>query len=545
MVLLDTLLVNSNKRCPANIALQYNDEQVSYEQLLDLSEKLSACLTKKGVTVGDCVGIYLNKSIEVVVSIFGILRTGAAYVPLDPSAPPQRQAYIIRDCNMHFLITSTDKLHLLEQLSLNSTSLKCIFNLSKNKFLNKTLGTIEIISRNEIFNSSYHFRPSFGRKNTDLAYILYTSGSTGQPKGVMFSHKSSINFIIWAYRYFKVSEKDKIISQSPFHFDLSIFDIFVTIMAGATICLVPQGVLSFPRSLSEFIEQKKITIYYSVPYFFIQLLLYGKLKNKDFSPLRLILFAGDRFPTKYLCRLMRILNHVKFYNLYGPTETNVCTCYHVKSEPVNYDFMPIGKPCANAKMFAFDEQGRLLKPGLTGELYVSTPSLMKGYLGDLFKTRNVLVKYKICRELKGIFYRTGDLVTLDKAGNYIFIGRVDGMIKTRGCRVELSEIETVLYKHPQIKEVLAIGIPYMRTGYRIKVIVVPERRSVLCQEDVKKFCAKYLSSYMIPEIVEFRESLPKTSSGKTDKQAIIGTKNSIERDKERDWKTLLYGRGCC
>jgi acyl-coenzyme A synthetase/AMP-(fatty) acid ligase len=340
----------------------------------------------------------------------------------------------------------------------------------------------------------------------------------------MISHRASLTFVNWAYDYFQVQSTDRVSNHAPFHFDLSVFDLFTGIQAGATVVLVPPGLSVFPQSLASFIAKQRITIWYSVPSLLIQLTLRGNLYQHHFASLRAILFAGEVFPIKYLRQLVEQIPHPKYYNLYGPTETNVCTCYAVTETdlaPERVEPLPIGQVCANSEVMVLNEQQQRLQPGEIGELYVRGPSLMKGYLGMPQKSRAVLLPYVLDPALgPETIYRTGDLVKQVADGTYLFLGRRDNMIKSRGYRIELGEIETALYDHPAVEEVAVVAIPDDQRTNVIKAVVVIRDDRTLHTRDLEYFCAGRLPAYMIPSIIEIRAKLPKTSTGKVDKTRL-------------------------
>ena len=355
---------------------------------------------------------------------------------------------------------------------------------------------------------------------TDLAYILYTSGSTGTPKGVMISHRNSLTFVDWAAAAAGLSEQDRVCSPAPLTFDLSVFDIFATCRAAACLTVLPEGAATFPVSIARFLEAERISVWYSVPSVLTLLACYGNLRQFDLSELRTVIFAGEVFPPKHLARLIAELPHPRYLNWYGPTETNVCTAFEVPgwadAQPA-----PIGKACANTEVFAVTSEGRRVsRPGEEGELYVRGPSLMRGYWGQPAKTSEALVRNPFRPEYDEFAYRTGDLVTLEPSGNYIFLGRRDSMAKIRGYRVELGEVEATLYRHPAIREAAVLPVPDELLGSRLRAVVTADSGSNLTRESVLDHCRRWLPSYMVPDIVEFREEIPRTSTGKVDRAGL-------------------------
>jgi amino acid adenylation domain-containing protein len=525
--LLQQLLETSAKNYSEQEAVIYKDSSLTYRELDQLSNQLASLLINCGISKGDRIGIYLNKSIQAIIAIFGILKAGAAYVPLDPFAPVKRVTFMIDNCQMKGLVTTSKKVASLK-LS-DSSSVQCLV-LADDEALEgmENPTPVRVVSWQEVLQASANSLPTISGIEDDLAYILYTSGSTGTPKGVMISHRASLTFVNWSYECFQVQAADRVSNHAPLHFDLSIFDIFTTIKAGATVILVPPKLSVFPQNLAKFIEQHQITIWYSVPSVLRQLVIYGNLQQTQLPHLHTILFAGEVFPVKYVRQLMELIPQAKYYNLYGPTETNVCTYYPVQEKPSDLPLaaalryrvqaLPLGKACANTEVFAVNDSQKIVKPGEIGELYVRGPSLMKGYWGMPEKTQSSLAPFSIpgCYWEEKV-YRTGDLVKFDFDGNYIYLGRRDNQIKSRGYRIELEEIETTLYTHPAIEEVAVIAIPDEEVGNRIKAIVALHQGNTITKNDVKYFCAKRLPKYMIPEYIEFCSELPKTPTGKIDK----------------------------
>ncbi|MCW5211357.1 amino acid adenylation domain-containing protein [Desulfobulbus sp. TB] len=504
--LLSQLLTQSVQTYGDRPAVTDGKRQLTYCALDELSNRFAQQLLQAGVTRGDRVGIYLKKSLETVAAIFGTLKIGATYVPLDSAAPLQRIVYIVENCRIKALVSTRPKI--------------AKFKNKSSEIENKPT-PILVDDQQALAAASSDSPPDPQLIENDLAYILYTSGSTGMPKGVMISHRASLTFVDWACDTFAVQPTDRISSHAPFHFDLSIFDIFVTIKAGGTLVLVPPTLSVFPRNLTDFIAKQDISIWYSVPSALIQMLLYGQLDRHTFSKLRTVLFAGEVFPVKYLRQLMTRFPHIGYHNLYGPTETNVCTWYTVPQlAPDHSKPISIGNACANSETLLLNEQDELVAPGETGELCVRGPGLMSGYWGLPERTAESLTHCRIHDLASELIYRTGDLVRQEHDGNYTYLGRRDNQIKSRGYRIELGEIETVLYSHSAVEEAAVIPIPDEEIGNRIRAVLVVRNGEQLTHGGLDAFCATRLPKYMMPHEVEFRDTLPKTSTGKVDKMQL-------------------------
>ena len=519
--LLQQLLTNSATRTPDKHAVVHKGSVLTYGELNDLTDQLACTLIGIGVGRGDRVGVYLDKSVESVVSIFGIMKAGAAYVPLDPVAPTKRIAFIVENCDMKAVISTTGRMKGLHERLDDNSPLQGIILTDVAEVTegapNKTY------SWGDVRQAAVGQVPDPHLIENDLAYILYTSGSTGTPKGVMISHRASLTFVDWATATFNIQANDRLSNHAPIHFDLSTFDIFTSMKAGATVVLVPPELSVFPLNLVKFIEEQKITVWYSVPSALTRMILYGNLHKFELPHLRTILFAGEVFPIKYLLQLVDILPHPEYHNLYGPTETNVCTWYTVpqldpnRSEPVS-----IGKGCANSEIIVLDEEDQMVGAGEVGELCVRGPGLMSGYWGLPERTAKTLTPYTVHEQLgPELIYRTGDLVREEPDGNYTYLGRRDNQIKSRGYRIELGEIESALYSHPNIEEVATIPIPDPQIGNQIKAIIATTNGEPIKRGALEAHCSKRLPKYMVPHQFEFRSELPKTSRGKVDRTRLM------------------------
>ena len=514
------MLTEAAEHDPDQCAVVSSSDSLTYGELDRLSNQIAHQLRADGVRAGDRVGIFLPKSTASVAALFGIQKAGAAYVPIDPHSPPPRAAYILQNCGVKGLVTNSEKLACLPGDFLGNSGMSSVL-VSDRVDSDKTRVNATITPFAELAATRPLTNPSVAITDSNLAYILYTSGSTGKPKGVMISHLNSLTFVNWCYDEFGVQKSDRVSSHAPFHFDLSVFDLFCTIKAGATVYLVPSEVQAFPRQLARWIADQRISIWYSVPSALIQLVDHGKLESWNYEQLRLVLFAGEVFPMKYLRKLVQSIPHPAYYNLYGPTETNVCTYYRVRESDIaseRTEPVPIGIACANSDVFAVDDQMKPIAAGQQGELYVRSSTVMKGYWGRPDATSQVVVGNVLNSDYSEMIYRTGDIVELQPSGNYQYVGRRDKMIKSRGYRIELGEIEAALYSHPEVREVAVITIPDEQVGARIAAYVVCD--GSLTGHQLERHCLEGLPRYMVPERFELRQSLPKTSTGKIDRTSL-------------------------
>jgi amino acid adenylation domain-containing protein len=525
--LLQRLLTEAATREPQRPAVASDGCLLTYQELDRLCNKVARTLLRLGVAPGDRVGILAPKSAAAIIGLYGALKTGACYVPLDPKAPARRLSHIVRDSGTAVIVA--DEARMAQAVTLADTApwspgvvaVGVPGRPEREEAASDPAPGAAMVPWTAVARESGEPLAQDRAIETDLAYILYTSGSTGTPKGVMISHRNSLTFVDWAAAAAGLSEQDRVCSPAPLTFDLSVFDIFATCRAAACLTVLPEGAATFPVSIARFLEAERISVWYSVPSVLTLLACYGNLRQFDLSELRTVIFAGEVFPPKHLARLIAELPHPRYLNWYGPTETNVCTAFEVPAGWADAQPAPIGKACANTEVFAVTSEGRRVsRPGEEGELYVRGPSLMRGYWGQPAKTSEALVRNPFRPEYDEFAYRTGDLVTLEPSGNYIFLGRRDSMAKIRGYRVELGEVEATLYRHPAIREAAVLPVPDELLGSRLRAVVTADSGSNLTRESVLDHCRRWLPSYMVPDIVEFREEIPRTSTGKVDRAGL-------------------------
>lgn len=487
---------------------------MSYAELEAQSAAMAARLMALGVARGDRVGLLLDKSIEAVVSIFAILKAGACYVPLDPKAPAMRNASIISDCAIRVLISSQQKMRKLAGVLPADACLNTLIAIDSTS--EPLPGVSQTVAWQSAVSSTNALRNHGPGSPKQPAYILYTSGSTGTPKGVVLSHFAALSFVSWASQTFRPKHTERVISQAPFHFDLSVFDLFVTLGSGATLVLPPPGIQMLPASYAEFISREQINILYATPATLQSLLRFGCLQKHSWTALRWLLFAGDVMPPESLRELMQRLPAAQYANLYGPTETNVCTWFKVQTSPRAAESLPIGKPCAGMEVIVIGSNGIEVSDGEEGELWVRGPQLMSGYWKRPEETATRLLSDP---QGGGSWYRTGDRVRRNPAGELLFLGRIDNMLKINGYRIEPEEIERCLRKQPQVEEVVVFPFVPENAGLLLVAAVVAST-PLPSTRDLQKYCARMLPKYMIPQQVLLVAELPKTTTGKLDRRRI-------------------------
>jgi L-proline---[L-prolyl-carrier protein] ligase len=488
------------------VAVLDGERALTYAELDERSDRLAAALIAYGVAVGDRVGLALEKSLEAVVAIYGVLKAGATYVPLDDQAPTPRLAYIVRDAGIGCLVSSPSRASVCAALLDDGAPLRMVVGLDGVDERVRWLPWSAV--------AGFEARKAALPPHPDrLAYILYTSGSTGEPKGVMLSHENCLSFATWAAREVELGPDDRVSSHAPFHFDLSTFDLFGSVCAASTVVLVERELSVFPIVLAKFIAEHQISVWYSVPSALTALVLRGELQSSELASLRTIVFAGEVFPIKHLSRLTELLPGRRYLNFYGPTETNVCTWHEVLPADLQAGELPIGRPLPGVDSWILDEQGREVAEGETGELVIGGPTVMHGYWGDPERTKRVLRV-----EETGRRYMTGDLVRRGPDGTLMFCGRRDMQVKTRGYRVELGEVEAALNALDVVLEAAVVAVPDETVTNRLKAFVVTAQP--ISPGALTRMCRERLPAHMIPEEIEFRQELPKSSTGKIDRRAL-------------------------
>lgn len=459
---------------PTQCALIQDGLRLTYSELDTRASRIASALKNRGVGPGDRLACALDRGIDATTVIYGALYLGACYVPLDLANPAARLRTIIDDAQVKVVVGDTDAPPWLDDAS---------------QWLNlKGSPTEDGIRPVEI-------------DDADLAAILYTSGSSGRPKGVALSHRAMATFAHWAGETFDITENDRIASLSPFHFDLSVFDLFTSLASGATLDFVPSKLTMMPAKLVRWLSEHKISSWYTIPSLLGFLSLKGNLSSALLPELRQILFAGEVFPTPRLIGLLERLPQTRFYNLFGPTETNVCCYWPVDRKRLDEEQpIPIGVPACDAQL-RLDEDN--------GELQIKGPALLSGYWCD--------GQLHDATDQDG-WYPSGDRASLNDLGEYLYHGRLDRMIKCSGYRVEPGEIEAVIRTVPGVLQCAVVGLDDPTSGQRAAAVVVLEPS--LDAAELNRSVQQRLPAYMQPTRYLQLEQMPVLSNGKLDYQTI-------------------------
>ncbi|AFW94293.1 modular nonribosomal peptide synthetase [Anabaena sp. 90] len=482
------------EKTPDAVALVFEDQQLTYQQLNSQANKLAHYLQFLGVEPEILVGVYLERSLEMIVGFLGILKAGGAYVPLDPNYPPERLNYMVADSQMSIILTHSLLLpHLSLTLEQSQTKIIC---------WDKDF-EIEIASQS-CDNPINNFTPE------NLAYVIYTSGSTGRPKGVLIQHSGLLNLVFWHLNNFQLTSSDRTTHLAGTAFDAAVWELWPYLVVGASIYLIKSEFLLSAKTLQEKLISHNITISFIPTPLAEQLCLLSWSEN---TSLRTMLTGGDRlnyYPSNKL--------PFKFFNNYGPTEnTVVTTSGQILPEASNSKFPPIGRPIANTQVYILDRYLQPLPIGVYGEIYIGGLSLAKGYLHrpDLTSERFIANPFVENERI----YKTGDLGRYLPDGNIEFLGRIDHQVKIRGFRIELGEIETVLTQHPQVQQVVVIvREDHPENKYLTAYIV--GKTETLTSSELRQFLKGNLPEYMIPAAFVMLKALPLTPNGKVDRLVL-------------------------
>lgn len=504
------------KNTPDAIAVIFEEQKLTYRELNEKANQLAHYFKSLGVEPETLLGVYLERSLEMVIALLAILKTGAAYVPLDISYPTDRLCLMLEDSQARILLTQT---YLAEKLPQNSTDTVCL-DLE-----------FEKIAENSVENLQNEVTPE------NLAYIIYTSGSTGRPKGVAMPHAPLCNLLNWQQQQSFVSEGSRTIQFTPISFDVSFQEIFSTVTAGGTLVLITEEKRKDPFSLLRFLRDNAIERLF-LPFVALRQLAEVAEREKNLpSTLKEVVTAGEQLRiTSAIARWFERMPNCTLSNHYGPSESHVVTSFTLTGSPKDWPTLPpIGCPISNTQIYILDPQLQPLAKETVGELYIGGDCLAKGYFNRPDLTAERFIPNHLTTKPEERLYKTGDLARYLPDGNIEYLGRIDQQIKIRGYRVEPGEIETVLEKLPKVKEAVVVAVDskpgdkrqHILGDKRLVAYVVPDPEfsahnfsEAPFARELRQSLRSQLPEYMIPSAFMILVEFPLTPSGKVNRRAL-------------------------
>lgn len=495
---------------PLKTAVEQVNQKISYQELNEKSDIIAEYILSIQGEENNYVGIMLDRSIEMMIGIIGILKAGCAYVPISPKFPKERIKYILQDTNLKIMITTSEYQELV-------TDVDTLIDVSDLKLYDKKIET--------------HINMA---KPEDIMYVIYTSGSTGKPKGTLISHKAFLNRIYWMNKEYPIDEDDVILQKTAFTFDVSVWELFWWIIGGSKLVLLEKEGEYKPQVIIKTIEEKGVSVIHFVPsmlYVFLQQL--DKSIVSSLSSLKYVFSSGEELHTVYVENFLSLFENVstRLINLYGPTEATIDVTYYECSQADLYSRIPIGRPISNHKIYILDEQFNICPIGIQGELCIAGVGLANSYLNQKELTDEKFIYLKLSNEdtTQERIYRTGDIAKWNNNGLIEYIGRKDEQIKLRGHRIEIQEIENVLLNYHDITETAVV---FDRNESTLTAFFVSDKQ--IEKQELRAYLQNHIPQYMIPNNFVRVISIPKTSHGKVDKKALLLMKHEENKQTESE-----------
>jgi amino acid adenylation domain-containing protein len=501
-------------------ALIFGNERLTYAELNERANALGAELQMGGVKPDALVGVYIDRSLEMVVSILGVLKAGGAYVPLDPNYPKERLAFMVKDSGLKMVLTSTR----LETKA-------------------KELGEVQTCCVDTLGKRGESLKPS-GLHENHLAYVIYTSGSTGLPKGVQIPHRALLNFLLSVQKEPGLAAQDRLLAVTTLSFDIAGLELWLPLISGATVVLASADDAKDPSALSRLIEQNNITVMQATPVTWSALMHSGWKGKQNLKAL----CGGEPMPRQLANELVRACGEV--WNMYGPTETTIWSTIDRVTE--GEGGVSIGRPIANTEIYILDSHLNPVPVATDGEIFIGGDGLARGYLNRAELTANKFIAHPFKPSAR--LYRTGDVGRYLPDGRIVCLGRSDNQVKVRGFRIELGEIETVLERHQSVRKAVVTTQTDENTNTELVGFWIPSDNRRADETDLRRFLQEHLPHYMIPNAwMEVRE-FPLTPNGKIDRKRLpmvitrtvampeinrLRPQSTFESEIAETWKTML------
>ncbi|MDK1290491.1 non-ribosomal peptide synthetase [Pseudoalteromonas umbrosa] len=476
------------QKTPDQSALIFAGEHMSYAQFEQRTNQLAHWLIAQGIGAEDQIGVYFDRSFEMVIALIGVMKSGAAYVPLDPNLPADRIEYIAQ----------------------NSTFKLVLGNRDNQQFNVPYFAWSALAERLETHSGDY---PSVTILPQQAAYVIYTSGSTGKPKGVVNHHHALYNRISWQDQAYPIDSQDRVLQKTPYGFDVSVWEFFWPLMRGATLVVAEPEIHKEPRELAELIQAQQVTLLHFVPSM-LQAFISEPLAQQCTS-IKHIICSGEALPAALQADTLKLLPQLEIHNLYGPTEAAIDVSYYECDGRAD-KAVPIGKPIAGCELWVLDQQLNLSPIGAVGELYIGGIGLARGYANRPDLSAERFVANPFAHDGSRL-YRSGDLVRWSELGELEYLGRTDHQVKIRGLRIELGEIETQLFAQEGVKEAVVVAVSGPNGGARLAAYV---SGSSLDEDRLQQGLSDALPDYMVPSSIMILDALPLSSNGKVDRKAL-------------------------
>lgn len=493
----------SSVRFPEKAGINCGEQSSSFVRSEQITNAIANKFRSEGICRGSFIPFFMRKGLNSIHSILSILKADCAYVPIDVDSPGNRVQSVLDACRAPLVVVDSRSKARFEEIT-TAEKRPVLFVIDE-------------------FSGGNTSEPDYQNLSIDIAYVLFTSGSTGVPKGVMIPHKAIIDYIDWCVEEYALTDNDVIANHAPLSFDNSTFDIYTAFKTGAELHLVDDDVNDFILALIKWIDDRKITTFFCVPSVLSILLRTRRLKDEMFKSLRHLICAGEVLPPGVLRVWMEKYPHIQFTNMYGPTEITVDCSFHVVTKPPGEDevTIPIGKARPNMELFVRGKNGALSKDiGARGELLVRGTSVAYGYLGDEEKTRSSFIQNPNNCHFNDPLYCTGDLVEIDDNNDFLFLGRVDDQIKYLGYRIELGEVEAAMASIDGIDESVVVFNDALENGDQAIGALVSSTDE-LDETGIIAALQDRLPTYMVPSVLVFEAGdFPRTPNGKYDRRKI-------------------------